>query len=218
MNQRKKISPSYLRRIWDVAAGTNFTACIVRTWKRLPKLHQRALMILMPLVIILFLFPSGSGSIKSDVPVGSEKVVVSRVAVPLIIDGEETNATKPRPKVEKVDQQRVSLSGPQSNEQAEPEKKPVSNNAGPEPWHDYTVKKGDTLSQVFRSNNLSLSDLNTLVAIEGKDKPLSQIQYGQRIRYKLTNRGDLDILQIEKDEGPVMFFRLSSGGFARSQP
>lgn len=217
MNQRKKISTNSLKSAWDAATSTNFIVRIVSIWSRLPKLHQRALMVLMPIVIILFLLPSRSDALKSDLPAESKKMVVSRVAVPLIIDGKETNATKPKPKVDKADQKRRSLSGPQSNEHIEPDTKPVSNDAGPEPWHDYTVKKGDTLSQVFRNNDLSLSDLNTLVAIEGKDKPLSQIQYGQLIRFKLTNRGDLNILQIEKDDGLVMFFRLSSGGFARSQ-
>ncbi len=73
------------------------------------------------------------------------------------------------------------------------------------------------MSQVFRSNNLPLADLNALVRIEGSDKPLSQIQQGQRIRFKLAADGQLDILQLERNNQSVMFFRLSDGGFGRSQ-
>jgi len=84
-------------------------------------------------------------------------------------------------------------------------------------WHEYTVQKGDTLSQVFRNNDLPMSDLNALVKIEGSDMPLSRIQQGQLIRFKMADEGKLDILQLEKDGESVMFFRLSKGGFGRSR-
>jgi cell envelope opacity-associated protein A len=84
-------------------------------------------------------------------------------------------------------------------------------------WINYTVQNGDTLSKFFRRNNLSMSDLNALIKIEGVDKPLSNIQPGQLIRYKLTAKGQLDILQLEQKNNSVMFFRMSDGGFGRSQ-
>jgi hypothetical protein len=84
-------------------------------------------------------------------------------------------------------------------------------------WKEYIVQRGDTLAKVFRANELSMSDLNALVNIEGLDKPLSKIQAGQLIRYKLTAQGELDILQLEKSGASVMFFRLSDGGFGRSK-
>ncbi|MEF1291248.1 LysM-like peptidoglycan-binding domain-containing protein, partial [Vibrio sp. M260118] len=49
------------------------------------------------------------------------------------------------------------------------------------------------------------------------DKPLSQIKKGQLVRYKLAENGQLDILQLEKRNQSVMFFRLSDGGFGRSK-
>lgn len=76
---------------------------------------------------------------------------------------------------------------------------------------------GDTLSQVFRNNELPLTDINALVKVEGSDKPLSQIQVGQLIRFKLAENGQLDILQLERNNQSVMFFRLSDGGFGRSK-
>lgn len=83
-------------------------------------------------------------------------------------------------------------------------------------WHQYTVKSGDTLAEVFRANSLSMADLNALVSIEGSDKPLSQIKAGQLVRYKMNNKGDLDILQLEKGGQSVMFLRMSDGSFGRS--
>lgn len=84
-------------------------------------------------------------------------------------------------------------------------------------WKEYSVKQGDTLAQVFRNNDLPLSDLNALVKIEGQDKPLSRIKKGQLVRFKLAETGQLDILQLEKSGDSVMFFRLSDGGFGRSK-
>lgn len=84
-------------------------------------------------------------------------------------------------------------------------------------WQEYTVKAGDTLAQVFRANDLPMADLNALAKIEGADKPLSRIKQGQLVRFKRDEQGQLDILQLEKKQGAVMFFRLSDGGFGRSK-
>lgn len=84
-------------------------------------------------------------------------------------------------------------------------------------WQSYTVQSGDTLSRVFRANELPIADLNALVSIEGQDKPLSRIKQGQIVRFKLSLDGSLDILQLEKGQHSVMFFRLSDGGFGRSK-
>ncbi|MGV3001057.1 LysM-like peptidoglycan-binding domain-containing protein [Vibrio sp. E150_018] len=214
MNQRKKNNQSRTQAIRDKFIQSELVIRVIDAWHSLPKLHQRILMVLIPLVIVLLLLPSEKSSeLQTDeVRVKPDKPL--RMTVPLVINGEETAATKPKPKVEKSEK-RVQLSGPEADEEDQTERK-VSNNAGPEPWNDYIVQKGDTLSQIFRNNDLPLSDLNQLVEIQGKDQPLSHIQYGQLVRFKLTNRGDLDILRIEKEDGSVMFFRLSSGGFARS--
>ncbi|MFH0257627.1 LysM-like peptidoglycan-binding domain-containing protein [Vibrio rumoiensis] len=214
MNQRKKNNPSRTQALKDKLIQSDLVSRVIDAWHSLPKLHQRVLMVLIPLVIVLLLLPSEKAPEPQTQEVVAKPTKPSRMTVPLVINGEETAATKPKPKVEN-NEKRVQLSDPESNSEDKPERK-ITNNAGPEPWNNYTVEKGDTLSQVFRNNDLSLSDLNQLVEIEGKDKPLSQIKHGQLIRFKLTNRGDLDILQIEKEDGPVMFFRLSSGGFARS--
>ncbi|GAL23296.1 hypothetical protein JCM19235_93 [Vibrio maritimus] len=37
------------------------------------------------------------------------------------------------------------------------------------------------------------------------------------IRFKFNQEGSLDILQIERGDQSIMFFRLSDGGFGRSK-
>ena len=86
-----------------------------------------------------------------------------------------------------------------------------------EKWHDYKIKEGDTLYQVFRKNNLSLTELNKVLKVEGADKPLSNVKKGQLFRFKLNTRGDLDIIQIEREGQAVMYFRMSDGNFGRSK-
>lgn len=106
-----------------------------------------------------------------------------------------------------VNVNRVGLSSQLSEENKAPQSKM---------WHQYIVKSGDTLAEVFRSNSIPMADLNALVRIEGSDKPLSHIKAGQLIRYKMTTKGDLDILQLEKGDQSVMFLRMSDGSFGRS--
>ncbi|PFG45384.1 hypothetical protein ATG66_3666 [Vibrio sp. ES.051] len=153
-------------------------------WHRLPKFHQRTLMILSPLLLLVLIIPIPNEQEQLVEPTGVDN---QRVAIKL-------NA-------QSLSQQRTSQnSGPKS-----------------EDWKEYQVKNGDTLAQVFRSNQLSMADLNALVKIEGSDKPLSQIKQGQLIRFKLTEDDELDILQLEKSGRSVMFFRLSDGSFGRNK-
>ncbi len=212
MNQRKQDNQSRIHSLKEQVIQSQVVESVIHFWQTLPKLHQRLLMVLLPLVLILLIWPSS----EKEQPVQDivkKPAELSRMAVPLIINGEETNATKPKPKVDN-NAKRVQVSGPQAEE--EQPKRKVSNDAGPEPWHDYTVQKGDTLSQVFRNNDLPLSDLTQLLEVQGKDKPLSHIKAGQLVRFRLNNRGELVMLRIEKEESAVMFFRLDSGGFYRS--
>ncbi|CAH0524522.1 LysM-like peptidoglycan-binding domain-containing protein [Vibrio hippocampi] len=151
-------------------------------WHNLPIMHQRILMVVVPLYLLVILLPSEMFSAKQQ-PSAQERVEVS---------------VSPRSLAE-TDVEIV------TETPAEPQ------------WKEYTVKKGDTLAQVFRVNRISMADLNALAQIEGEDKPLSRIKQGQLIRFKYDVEGKLDILQIEKGTDSVMFFRLSDGGFGRSK-
>ena len=114
-----------------------------------------------------------------------------------------------------AEKQRVAI---QLNAQSLSEQRSAHNSeAKSEQWREYTVKNGDTLAQVFRSNQLPMTDLNALVKIEGSDKPLSRIKQGQLVRFKLADDGKLDMLQLEKGGESVMFFRLSDGTFGRNK-
>ncbi|MGO2162436.1 MAG: LysM-like peptidoglycan-binding domain-containing protein [Vibrio toranzoniae] len=155
-------------------------ATVMQTWQALPKLHQRLLMVIAPIVLVLLFVP---------LPEPKVEVVPSTSRVALEIDT-------------------VGLSKQQNTKSTPSESSS---------WQEYLVKQGDTLAQVFRNNDLPLSDLNALVRIEGSDKPLSQIRKGQLVRFKVAETGQLDILQLEKGDTSVMFFRLSDGGFGRSK-
>ncbi|CAH1522581.1 conserved hypothetical protein [Vibrio owensii] len=157
---------------------------VTQFWHRLPKLHQRALMVLVPVVLVLLIIP---------VPKDTEVLL------------EDTQTENQRVAIQLNAQ---SLSEQRSAQNSEPKS---------EQWKEYTVKNGDTLAQVFRSNQLPMADLNALVKIEGSDKPLSRIKQGQLVRFKLADDGKLDMLQLEKSGESVMFFRLSDGTFGRNK-
>lgn len=138
-------------------------------------------------------------------------VLVPVVIVLLLIPLPDKRSPQPEP----VSAERVAVSVNTSglSQQADTEA-PVVAGRG---WQEYQIQAGDTLAKVFRSNQLPMSDLNALVAIEGLDKPLSKISQGQMIRFKRNREGDLDILQLEKPgSAAVMFVRLADGGFSRS--
>ncbi|MEZ8168651.1 LysM-like peptidoglycan-binding domain-containing protein [Vibrio tasmaniensis 1F-187] len=152
----------------------------VQTWGSLPKLHQKLLMVISPIILILLFTPLPEPKVDNAPATSRVELEINTVGL-----SEQKNAK--------------------------------SNSSELTSWQEYLVKQGDTLAQVFRNNDLPLSDLNALVRIEGADKPLSQIRKGQLVRFKLAETGKLDILQLEKGNTSVMFFRLSDGGFGRSK-
>ncbi|MBD0787753.1 lysine transporter LysM [Vibrio sp. Y2-5] len=187
MNRRhkKKQQTDYIALAqdkWNAIDWQAYLDNLKRFWSLLPKFHQKALMVLIPLVIVIGFIPFPDNA-SSD----SAEPVNKRVELDINTRG--------------LSEQKASNSSP------------LESNA----WREYTVQKGDTLSQVFRINELPMSDLNSLVKIEGSDKPLSHIQQGQLIRFKLAEDGNLDILQLERNGQSVMFFKLSEGGFGRSK-
>jgi len=198
MNRRKKKRPqqtdsiALIKQKWvqldwskfkDASVVRNLSAKVKSLWSRLPKLHQRALMVLVPALVVLLVLPAPK---KTEVL--------------------ETQPTSGQ-RVE------ITINTQSLSEQPAAQAAAVKSEA----WKEYTVKQGDTLAAVFRNIGLPMSDLNALVKVEGNDKPLSRIKQGQLVRFKLAANGDLDILQLEKSAGSVMFFRLSDGGFGRSK-
>jgi cell envelope opacity-associated protein A len=175
----------------DVKEIQKIKSAVLQEWHALPRLHQKLLTAIVPVVLILMIIPlPDSQPIDPDVETSAvpQRVELSLNAKGLSQQSSSTSAAAPVPKTLRTSA-----------------------------WTEYVIKDGDTLSQVFRNNDLSVADLNALVKIEGIDRPLSHITKGQLIRYKLNAKGELDILQLERGGESVMFFRLSTGGFARSQ-
>ncbi|SHI00381.1 putative peptidase [Vibrio aerogenes CECT 7868] len=160
-------------------------------WTNLPQSHRRLLSFLIPAFVLLIIIPWP----WSDSP-ELQNAGVGRQRVELELDNPEILSDHQSSSFESV---------------SDPNKH--TNTA----WIAYKIQEGDTLSNFFRKNRLPLADLNALLKIEGSEKPLSDIKPGQLIRYKLTKKGQLDILQLERKEQSVMFFRLSDGGFGRSK-
>ncbi|NOH22888.1 LysM-like peptidoglycan-binding domain-containing protein [Vibrio europaeus] len=190
MNRRKKKKQQQVDYVELAKARLNqidwqqIKQTILDKWNLLPRLHQRALMVITPLLLVLLVIPIPEAQTETE-PVVS-------------------------PNTQRVE---IDINTRSLSEQKSAEQDSLVSKA----WNEYEVKSGDTLAQVFRSNGLAMADLNALVKVEGSDKPLSRIKKGQLVRFKLAENGQLDILQLEKSNQSVMFFRLSDGGFGRSK-
>ncbi|RTZ14768.1 lysine transporter LysM [Vibrio aquaticus] len=189
MNRRKKKKPQvdYLelaKEKFNAIDWQELKQRVLEKWNLLPKLHQRALMVLVPVLAILLIIP-----------------------LPNSKPEQEQVSSAPSQRVE------VNINTRSLSDQKSAQQQSLASDA----WKEYEVKSGDTLAQVFRNNGLAMSDLSALVKVEGSDKPLSRIKQGQLVRFKLEESGQLDILQLEKNNQSVMFFRLSDGGFGRSK-
>ncbi len=187
---KQKLAAIDRKQLFNMGTRSKRTKFVSSYWQRLPKFHQRALMVLVPVFLLLVIVPIPNQTQES---------------------GKETQA---------ADRQRVAIElNAQSLSQQRTSQNTASQNIAPKSdnWKVYQVKNGDTLAKVFRSNQLSMADLSTLVKIEGRDKPLSHIKQGQLIRFKLSDNGELDMLQLEKGDHSVMFFRLSDGSFGRNK-
>lgn len=190
MNRRrqKKQSVDYLEVIQNKWTNLDLSALHIRLsgyWKTLPTFHQRALMALVPLVVIVMVIPFPSMN--------------------------KTNTQSAK------GDQRVSLTLNTRDEASSAAPATENRSFGTNVWAAYTIQTGDTLSKIFRSNGLPMADLQALIRVEGAEHPLSNVKPGQLIRYKLAADGTLDILQLEKADESVMFFRLSNGSFGRSK-
>ena len=196
-------------------------APLASKWQQLPKLHRRALMVLVPVVGVLMILPGGGD--KASQPTSSEPVrrelslnLESQQPQRVAVGDREEPVSPPRPSritpLEPVESQPVA-----AKPAAKPsEKASSSSQSASADWQRYQVKSGETLANIFRQHNLPLNDLYAVAAIEGDDKPLSRIKAGQWLRYRQTAQGGLDALQIERRNGePVLFFRRSDGSFVR---
>ncbi|CZF84106.1 Opacity-associated protein A LysM-like domain protein [Grimontia celer] len=162
-------------------------------WQSLPKLHRTAISVLGALLVVLLIWPSSEDSLPETNTAGE------RVSVPLAVGQQQASND------DGFDADGAQVISTQT----------VGSQNASTDWVNYEVKGGDTLSNIFRAQDLPLPDLYAISAIEGDDKPLSRIQPGQLLRFKRNDQGTLDMLQIETSGASVIFFRLSDGSFAR---
>lgn len=81
----------------------------------------------------------------------------------------------------------------------------------------FTVKKGQTIAQVFRNNGLPVDDLFRMTAVEGTQKPLNQVEAGDKIRVIRGKDKTIAELRIDKTSGQsVTFKRQKDGSYRRS--
>ena len=185
MNRRRKrpASKSVVEQLtlqWHQTDWLAQKTRLIAFWQQLPKRHQRLLMILVPSVVALSIWPT------ADAPPPTVESKRIELAVNRIGLSEQTAPIQT--------QSRHSVT-----------------------WHEYVIRKGDTLAQAFRANNLPMSDLTALVKVEGADRPLSHLKQGQLVRFKLNTEGQLEVLELNEGERKVLFFRTSDGGFGRER-
>lgn len=81
----------------------------------------------------------------------------------------------------------------------------------------FTLKKGQTIAQVFRSNSLPVDDLFRMTAVEGSQKPLNQVEAGDKIRVIKGKGNTVSELRIDKANGQsATFKRQKDGSYRRS--
>lgn len=98
---------------------------------------------------------------------------------------------------------------------------PASAEQTPAPVQDstlrFTLKKGQTLAQVFRSNGLPVDDLFRMTAVEGPQKPLNQVESGDKISVTKGKGNTVSELRIDKANGQsATFKRQKDGSYRRS--
>ncbi|EMD6371607.1 hypothetical protein VRQ87_001457 [Morganella morganii] len=81
----------------------------------------------------------------------------------------------------------------------------------------FTLKKGQTIAQVFRSNGLPVDDLFRMTAVEGPQRPLNQVEAGDKISVTKGKGNTVSVLRIDKANGQsATFKRQKDGSYRRS--
>ncbi|MCG8158044.1 Opacity-associated protein A [Brenneria goodwinii] len=164
----------------------------------LPPFHRRWMLVAAAIVLVALLWPYSPPPATSPqpMPVATEpsaplqaEIIENRPSAP-----QQAPAVQPAPPVQ---------SAPQHTETA---------------WRNYQISSGQTLAQLFRDNNLPVSDVFAMAQVEGDDKPLSNLRAGQEVKLQLNAQGAVTGLEIETTGNQVVrFTRNADGGFTRSR-
>ena len=155
----------------------------------LPLFHRRGIVVAAIVVLLAFLWPSPT-------PQQPQR--------PITYHSGETDVPI-----------QAELSGQQPDNNEQQQSAATADSQGQ--WHDYQIAAGQTLAQLFRDRNLPVNDVFAMARVEGTNKPLSNLQTGQRVRIRQNAQGVVTGLTVEVDGGQVLFTRQPDGSFLQAQ-
>lgn len=197
---------------------------------RLSTFHRYGIAILALIVIAALFWPSSDKPNTAQNNTGNipnQPIVIPPTAQPNLIPDTvlsqpeqpttnipDTSTSLPsEPEVIQEPQTSQPTQQPSTSAPSQPSTTPPSANE----WQNYRVQKGKTLAQLFRDNNLQANDAFIMAKVEGSEKPLSNLQQGQKIRLKANGKGEVQQLEITATNGQTYgFTRLSDGSYYRT--
>lgn len=198
---------------------------------RLSAFHRYGIAILALIIIAALFWPAGdkpntaqnsSGPNSTD-SMPSQPIVIPPTAQPNPIP--DTVLSQPEQPTTNIPDTSPSLPSEPEVIQEPPETSQPTQQLSPPPttrppaneWQDHRVQKGKTLAQLFRDNNLQANDAFIMAKVEGAEKPLSNLQQGQKIRLKANGKGEVQQLEVTANNGQTYnFTRLSDGSYYRT--
>ncbi|WP_225181997.1 LysM-like peptidoglycan-binding domain-containing protein [Pectobacterium aroidearum] len=177
-----------LQKIWHLPDGYHWM-------EPLPLLHRRWILIAIALLLVVLLWPY---SAQHPQPIRTTPVPLTQA------DNQEA-------------MQAVIIENQPSMSQQQPATTPPPTPSSA-PWRQYEIASGQTLAQLFRDNNLPVSDVFAMAQVEGRDKPLSNLRAGQEVKLQLNAQGMVAELEIETTANQtIRFTRGTDGAFTRTR-
>lgn len=78
-------------------------------------------------------------------------------------------------------------------------------------WHYVMVKKGQTLTHVFKELGLPLKSMRQLMVVPGARKDMSRIGPGKELAFELNAKGELKTLRFDRDDSTRIELVLENG-------
>ncbi|ASY80696.1 Opacity-associated protein A [Pectobacterium polaris] len=177
-----------LQKVWHLPDGYHWM-------EPLPFLHRRWILIAIALLLVVLLWPYNAQHPQpartTPVPLTQADNQAAMQAV--IIENQPS-----------IPQQQPAATEPPAQPSA--------------PWRQYEIASGQTLAQLFRDNNLPVSDVFAMAQVEGRDKPLSNLRAGQAVKLQLNAQGMVAELEIETTANQtIRFTRGADGAFTRTR-
>lgn len=78
-------------------------------------------------------------------------------------------------------------------------------------WEYVLVKKGQTLTHVFKEHNFPLKTMRQMMVLPGARKDLSKIGPGKELAFEIDTNGELKTLRFDRDEGTRIELSMEDG-------